>query len=46
LPVYKIGKVGGDSIVIYDDGKKYIDVSISSIRNAWRSFSDMLSDIL
>ncbi len=42
LPVYKIGNVEGDGMVIYDNGKKLIDLSNNEIKDAWQSFSNSL----
>ena len=42
LPLYKIGNVGGDGVVIYDNGKKLIDLSKDDVREAWESFSHSL----
>ena len=42
LPLYKIGNVGGDGVVIYDNGKKLIGLSKDDVREAWESFSHSL----
>ena len=42
IPFHKIGEVEGDGIVIYDNGKKLIDLSRNEITEAWKSFSRSL----
>jgi len=39
IPFHKIGYVEGDGIVIYDGGKKYIELDKKEIREAWTKFA-------